>query len=61
VVASFKAVILQKWQFLSGADEVESLLPFFYRGASLGRSYSQMLRAESRDIESKISKDSRRS
>ena len=53
IMAFFKTEILQKWQLLLGADEMESIVPLFYRGMRFGRSYSQMLRAEIREIESK--------
>lgn len=52
MMASFKTAILQKWQLLSRADEMESVVPLFYRGMTFGRSYSQMLREEIREIES---------
>ncbi len=55
VVATYKAAILQKWQLLSGADEMETIMPLFYRGASFGPSYSHMLRMEIKEIELKYS------
>jgi len=60
LVASFKAAILQKWQLLAGADGMESIMPLFYRGASFGHSYSKMLRAEIKEVESNCSEDTMR-
>ncbi|KAL9126119.1 MAG: hypothetical protein Q9217_004780 [Psora testacea] len=45
-VASFKAMIMQKWQSLSGADEMESIMPLFYRAATMGHSYWNRLHTE---------------
>ena len=45
-VISFKAMIMQKWQSLSGADELKSILPLFYRAAAMNHSYSKKLLAE---------------
>lgn len=59
-MASLKAAILQKWQLLSEADKMESIMPLFYRGANFGHSYSQMLRAEIKEVESNCLEDTMR-
>lgn len=56
MVAIYKAAILQKWQLLSGADEMETIMPLLYRGASFGPSYSHMLRVKIKEIELNYSK-----
>ncbi|KAL2037669.1 hypothetical protein N7G274_009614 [Stereocaulon virgatum] len=61
VMASFKARILQKWQLLSGADELESIVPLFCRGTSFGHSYSHEIRTQISEIEARHSEDARRS
>lgn len=60
VVTSFKAVILQKWQSLSGADEMESIMPLFYRAATIDRSYRKRLHAEIAQIDLNTSADASR-
>ena len=60
VVTTFKAAILQKWKLLSGADEMETIMPLFYRGAGFSRSYCQMLCAEFKEIESDCLEDTMR-
>lgn len=39
---------------------MESIMPLFYRGASFGHSYSKMLRAEIKEVESNCSEDTMR-
>ena len=45
-VTSFKAMIMQKWQLLSGADQMKSIMPLFYRAATMGRSFRKKLLTE---------------
>lgn len=60
VVTSLKAVILQKWQSLSGANEMEGIMPLFYRSATIGRSYRKRLHAEIAQIDLNTSADASR-
>ena len=54
------SVILQKWQSLSGADGMESIMPLFYRSATIGRSYRKRLHAEIAQIDLNTSADASR-
>ena len=57
MITSLKAAILLKWRLLSGADDLKSIMPLFYRGARFGRNYSQVLRTEIQKAELRYSKN----
>ena len=48
-MATFKTLIMQKWQILLRAGKIESVVHLLYCLRSIGCSYNQMLCAEVRD------------